>query len=77
VGNPKAIAGNAYNTDAPTFNKGRIDTWWGEFKPEHLKGFNDRFGDLLAVYDYPADNPLESMRPGCFALSSTRWLLKI
>jgi hypothetical protein len=56
-GDPGVIARKAYKIDTPTFNKGRIDTWRDEFKPEHLKAFNDRFGDLLAVYGYPADDP--------------------
>lgn len=54
-GDPKAIARKAYKTDAATFSKGRIDSWRDEFKPEHLKAFNERFGDLLAVYGYPSD----------------------
>jgi hypothetical protein len=58
-------------SDALTFDKGRIDTWRDEFKPEHLKAFNNRFGDLLAVYGYPADNPSEpEIPPGYFASNS-------
>jgi hypothetical protein len=63
-GDPRAIARKAYKTDALTFSKGRIDTWQDEFKPEHLKAFNNRFGDLLAVYGYPAVGPSdEEIRP--------------
>lgn len=51
-GDPRAVARKAYKTDSATFNKGRIDTWRDEFKPEHLNAFNARFGDLLAVYGY-------------------------
>jgi hypothetical protein len=72
-GDPRAIARKAYKIDAPTFNKGRIDTWRDEFTPEHLKAFNDRFGDLLAVYGYPADYPCEAeIRPGYSALNPYR-----
>jgi hypothetical protein len=72
-GDPRAIARKAYKTDAATFSKGRIDTWRDEFKPEHLKAFNDRFGDLLAVYGYPADEPSGAeIRPGYLAAGRRR-----
>lgn len=51
-GDPDAVAKKAYAREAWTFSKGRIDTWRDEFSAEHLKAFNDRFGDIMAVYGY-------------------------
>src|ERR1700722_3109111 len=41
---------------SPTFREGQIGSWKKHFKPEHIKAFKKKTGDLLITLGYEKDN---------------------
>src|SRR5262249_6397957 len=51
-GEPADVARDAFDENSYTFFRGQIGAWRLEFKPEHIRAFNERYRDILELYNY-------------------------
>ena len=49
------ICDNIYNSNSPTFRKGKLDGWKNELSTDHLKSIKNDLGDWLIEFGYEDD----------------------
>jgi hypothetical protein len=54
-GDPSRVARSLFDRTSKTFSEGRVDTWREEFTAQNRRAFQEKFGDVVALYGYEED----------------------